>query len=339
MQLFQMSQPTTIKEALALLAEHGPNARLYAGGQDLLYRYKRRLASNPLYLVNIKNVAELRGFAVTPEGGLRIGPLTTLGELERATVVQEWFPLLHSALVEIATPQIRNQGTVGGNLLQDVWCWYLLENYDCWLNGGKYCYAVNGDHRYYHSVMGGQHCIASHPADLAPALIALGARVTIAGAEGTRTQPVDALWQGFQRIDGRLQCHTLRADEVLVGVELPPVPADVRTAFLKFRVRKSWDFALASVAAALRLDGARCLAARVVLGGIGTAPIRAHALEAALVDRDLTEAVIQEAAAQASVGAQPLRLNRYKLQLLEGLCRKTLRAIAAQPGLVPAPAG
>jgi xanthine dehydrogenase YagS FAD-binding subunit len=327
MQLFQMAQPETLKAAVDLLAAHGSEARVYAGGQDLLYRFKRRIATNPLYLVNVKQVAELQGFEPTADGGLRIGPLTTLGELERAPVVQQRFPLLHSAISEIASPQIRNQGTVGGNLLQDVWCWYLLENYDCWLNGGKYCYAVNGDHRYYHSIMGGQHCIATHPADLAPALIALEATATVASPRGTRTIPVEELWQGFQRVDGRLQCHTLRSDEVLTAVEVPPPVPSARGAFLKFRVRQSWDFALASVAASLRFDGNRCVGARFVLGGIATEPVRARETEEALVGRELTESVIQEAAARATAGARPLRLNQYKLQLVEGLCRKTLRAV------------
>jgi xanthine dehydrogenase YagS FAD-binding subunit len=335
MQLFQMAQPATIKEAVDLLAAHGSDARAYAGGQDLLYRFKRRIATNPLYLVNLKDIAELQGFDLTEAGALRIRPLTTLGELERSPTVQRHFPLLHSAISEIASPQIRNQGTVGGNLLQDVWCWYLLENYDCWLNGGKYCYAVNGDHRYYHSIMGGQHCIASHPADLAPALIALEATATVTGPRGTRTLPVAELWQGFQRIDGRLQCHTLRPDEVLAAVEVPAPVAGARGAFLKFRVRKSWDFALASVAASLRFADGRCVGARIVLGGIATEPIRARETEDALVGRELTEPVIQEAAARAVANARPLRMNHYKLQLVQGLCRKTLRAIAAQESPLP----
>src|SRR5262245_56245252 len=117
MQLFQMAQPDTLDEAIQLLVAHGSDARVYAGGQDLLYRFKRRIASNPLYLVNLKNVAELRGFELTADGGLRIRPLTTLGELERSPALRDRFPLLHGAISEIASPQIRNLGTVGGNLL------------------------------------------------------------------------------------------------------------------------------------------------------------------------------------------------------------------------------
>jgi xanthine dehydrogenase YagS FAD-binding subunit len=328
MQTFAMLRPGTVDEALQALATHGADAQVYAGGQDLLYRYKRGVATNPRYLVNIKRIGALRGFQLDDGGALAIRPLTTLGELEHSALVRERFPVLHGAVAEIASPQIRNLGTVGGNLLQDVWCWYLLRDYDCWLNGGKYCYAAVGEHRYYHSAFGGQHCIAAHPSDLAPALIALDATCTIAGPDGSRTVPAEALWPGFQWVDGRLQCHALRPDELLTAIRVPAPRPSQRGAFLKYRLRNSWDFALASVAASLTLDGDRCSEARVVLGGLATQPIRASGVESALVGQELTDAVIREAAEQAVQRARPLRLNRYKTSLVKGLCRKVLRAIA-----------
>jgi xanthine dehydrogenase YagS FAD-binding subunit len=331
MQSFQMLRPRSMDEALALLAQHGPSAQVYAGGQDLLYRFKRRVSTNPPVLVNVKQIDGLRGIAPTDDGGLRIGALTTLGTLERSALVRDRFPVLHGAAAEIASPQIRNLGTVGGNLCQDVWCWYLLADYDCWLNGGKYCYAAVGEHRYYHSAFAGQHCVAAHPSDLAPALVALDATCTIASAAGTRTVPVDTLWPGFQWIDGRLRSHALRAGEILTEVQVPPPAAGQRGVFRKYRLRNSWDFALASVAAVVRLDGDQCTAARVVLGGLATQPIRAAAAEGALVGSRLDDATIARAAEQAAAGARPLRLNRYKLSLLKGLCRQTLRALRDEP--------
>jgi len=337
MQNFEMLRPSTLEEALALMAEHRGEARVYAGGQDLLYRYKKRLATNPIYLVNLKRIGSLQGLHANADG-LRIGVLTTLGELERSIVVQERFPMLAAAAAEIASPQIRNLGTVGGNLCQDVWCWYLLADYDCWLNGGRYCYAAVGDHRYYHSIDGGHHCIAVHPSDLAPALIALDATCTVASPEGTRVAPIEALWPGFHEVDGRLQSHALRPDEILAEIAMPaPVPGQ-RDVFLKFRMRKSWDFALASVAVSLVAEGDRCIAARVVLGGVSTQPRRARDVEAVLVGARLTEALVNRAAEQAPTGMKPLRHNRYKVPLITGLCRKALNAarVRRPPATMPA---
>jgi xanthine dehydrogenase YagS FAD-binding subunit len=335
MQAFEMLRPTTLEDALGLLSRFRSEARVYAGGQDLLYRYKKRLAANPQYLVNISRIASLRGVELVDDV-LRIRPLTTLGQLERSALVREQFPLIHAAVSEIASPQIRNVGTVGGNLCQDVWCWYLLADYDCWLNGGKYCYAAVGDHRYYHSITGGKHCIASHPSDLAPALVALGATCTVAGPDGQRSMPIEALWPGFQRIDGRLQNHAIGARELLVEIAVPVRKANQYDAFLKFRMRNAWDFALATVAASVAVDGERCASARVVLGGIGTQPHRARDVEFALVGNMLTESSLVAASARAASGARPLRQNGYKLSLTEGLCRKVLRNIRQQMLASPA---
>jgi xanthine dehydrogenase YagS FAD-binding subunit len=327
MQTFQMYQPRTLDEALGLLASHGSDARLYAGGQDLLYRYKRRLGSNPRYLVNVKRIPDLDGFTLNADGSLTIRPLTRLRDLEESAQVREQFPLLHAAASEIASPQIRSEGTVGGNLFQDVWCWYLLEDYDCWLNGGSYCYAVTGDHRGYHSVMGGRHCIAAHPSDLAPALVALQATCTIAGPSGSRTVPADALWAEFERVGTRLQTHMLQPDEIAVQIDVPAPAPGARGAFQKYRQRGAWDFALASVAASLRFEGQRVADARVVMGGVATHPVRAHEAERLLTGQPLTDETIEAAAQVVAQGARPLRLNRYKVSLAQGLCRKVLRQL------------
>jgi xanthine dehydrogenase YagS FAD-binding subunit len=318
-------RPATVDEALALMTALGRDARLLAGGQDLLYRYKKRLATNPGYLVDLKRIGSLQGIQAA-DSGLRIGALTTLGELERSAEVRAQFPMLVAAASEIASPQIRNLGTVGGNLCQDVWCWYLLADYDCWLNGGRYCYAAVGDHRYYHSIAGGRHCIAVHPSDLAPALIALDATAALVGPEGRRAIPIDQLWPGFVEVAGRLQPHNLRPEEILEAVEVPAAGLERRNVFLKFRLRRAWDFALASVAVSLALDDGLCSSARVVLGGISTRPRRALDVEAALVGRQLTTASIASASALAPVGTRPLRDNRYKVPLLVGLTRKALAA-------------
>lgn len=327
MQTFELLQPETLRDAISLLSTHGGEARIFAGGQDLLYRYKRRLSSNPFYLVDVSRIDDLRGFEVTEDGRLVIAPLTTLGELERAPGVRDAFPMIHSAISEIATPQIRNLATVGGNLFQDVWCWYLLENYDCWLNGGKYCYAVTGDNRYYHSIMGGRHCVAAHPSDLAPALIAADATVTIAGPGGHHSAPAESLWAGFNWVNGKLQNHSLDSGEIVTRIELPRPAPGSRAAFIKYRLRDSWDFALGEVAAALVMAGERCMEARIALGAVATQPLRARHAEAILSGNELTDEVIGRAAEAAVVGARALTGNHYKLSLIQGLCRKVLRSI------------
>jgi xanthine dehydrogenase YagS FAD-binding subunit len=276
----------------------------------------------------LKQVAALRGIRPEPDW-IRFGALTTLGELERSTLVREHIPMLATAAASIASPQIRNLGTIGGNLCQDVWCWYLLADYDCWLNGGRYCYAAVGDHRYYHSIGGGHHCIAAHPSDLAPALIALGATAEVAGPSDTRVVPVEALWPGFQEVAGRLQPHSLRPDEILVAVDVPIIQPGRRDVFLKFRMRRSWDFALASVAVSLVILDGICTAARVVLGGVSTQPRRATEVEDALLGRPLTSETIDRAASQAGAHSRPLRDNGYKVPLIVGLCRKALDAARA----------
>lgn len=326
MRPFGLLSPKTPEEALEILAKLGNEGKVLAGGQDLLYRLKKRIAVSPPYLVNLKSIPGMSGIA-WDERELRIGAMTTLSKLSVLTDLGPGLAVLVDAARSIATPEIRNLGTVGGNLCQDVWCLYLFEDYDCWMNGGNICYAAIGEHRYYFSANGGRYCIASHPSDLAPALIALEASAEVAGPYGRKLVPVRDLFQGFVFDDGRLKSNTLTAAEVITAVRIPLPAEAARGAYVKFRLRRSWDFALASAAVQLRFEGAICTKARVVLGGVGPAPMSAERAEAVLAGRSLTADAIQECCAAAAAGLRPLPLTDYKCALVRGLLSEALSSL------------
>src|SRR5215475_38 len=160
-------KPASIAEAIQILSHHGPEAAVYAGGTDLLIRLKNRLNAAPRYLVDIKQIGELRGIRETPDGGLAIGATTTVTEVVESEVVAKKFPLLTQTVKKISSPELRNQTTLAGDIMQEVWCQYLRGNYPCWRNGGNICYGAIGDNSYYHSVMGGRLCFAVYHGDAA----------------------------------------------------------------------------------------------------------------------------------------------------------------------------
>jgi xanthine dehydrogenase YagS FAD-binding subunit len=329
MQPIAVLQPTTTREAVALATRHGRAARFYAGGQDLLYRLKRRLANSPRYLVDLKQIPDQAFVRFTPDDGLRLGPLTRLADLAAAAPVQRFYPALAAAAASIASPQIRNVGTVAGNLAQEVWCSYLLEDYACNMNGGRYCPAAVGDNSGYHGLFGQKLCVAVHPSDLAPALLVLDAEVCVLGSGGERCLAVDELLPGVTRVDGALQVNALRHDELITEIRLPPPTPGLRQVFRKSRPRQSWDFALVSVAAAVQVDAGRCTGARLVLGGVAPGPWRPGAAEAVLVGQALDAATCVRAAAAALDGARPLKDNGFKVPLARALVEQALAELSA----------
>jgi len=333
MRAFEYSSATGAEEAIERLSEQsGGETRLIAGGTDLLTLMKAGLAE-PTRLIDLKPATLLRSLGLYTDGGLAIGALTTLAALERAASgLAASFPvyaILADSIRDAATPQLRAMATVGGNLLQQYRCWYYRDGLNCWLAGGDACYAREGQNQY-HAVFQSGPCVAAHPSDLAPALIALDASVTIQSPTGEREQLVEDLLAA--PTDDRRMAHTLGQGEIITRIHIPAPSATARGVYLKAMDRQAWSFALASVAAQVTLEGERVSKARLVLGGVANTPWRAREAETALLGQTITGELAAQAAALALNGAIPLALNSYKVRLAQELTR---RAILLAAGLEP----
>lgn len=333
MKSFEWTNPATINEAVKLLATSSSTdideaPRPIAGGQDLLTTMKD-YTSRPARIVNLKNIRGLNNITLNARG-LTIGALVTLTELEEHAGVRKSFPGLAEAALSIATPQIRNLGTVGGNLCQRPRCWYFrLEDVNCLKKGGSECYAAAGENKYNAIIAGGPSYIV-HPSDLAPVLLALGARVTAVGAGGRRVISLDKFFT--LPTDGNIRReNVLNNDEIITEIYVPASPLAARSTYLKFKERDSLDFALASVAAAVQLAPNKTVrAARIVLGGVAPIPWRVPDAENYLTGKALNAEVLAEAGKIALAQAKPLEKNEYKVPLAQTLVR---RAIAKAAGV------
>ncbi len=333
MKAFEWASPTTINEAVQLLksapvpSDIDEAARPIAGGQDLLTTMKD-YTTRPSRVVNLKGIRGLDRIQGNAKTGLTIGALVTLSQLEEDSTVRASFPGLAEAAHSIATPQIRNLGTVGGNLCQRPRCWYFrLEEVICLKKGGSACYSATGENKY-NAILGGGPSYIVHPSDLAPMLVALGASVSVVGSEGKRVIPLDKFFT--LPSDGNIRReNVLKNDEIITQVQVRASPVAARSTYLKFTERESMDFALVSVAAAVQLRANKSIAqARVVLGGVAPIPWRAPQAEQFLVGKSLSPDVLAEAARLALQGAQPLEKNAYKVPLAQTLVRRALARVA-----------
>jgi xanthine dehydrogenase YagS FAD-binding subunit len=321
---FSYVRPRTLDEAFEALA--GGKARIHAGGSDLLGCLHDRVFGAEK-LVSLSALDGLRGITPTGEGGLRIGAMTTIAELAASDAVRTRFTALADAASQVASPQLRNQGTLGGNLCQKPRCWYYRGEFDCIRKGGDLCYAYDGENQY-HCIFGGDACFIVHPSDTASALASLGAVVRAVRAASSRAIPVDALHVP-PSVDPQRET-VLEPDEILTEVVVPAPQPGTRSSYRKVRERASWDFALAGVAMALRFDGSAVSEARVFLSGAAPVPWRATGVEQAIVGRSLDAATIAAASEAAVAGAEPLAKNGYKLPLFRGLITDELEKFAAR---------
>ena len=321
---FKHINASSTDHAVSLLAQYGERARVLAGGQDLLFRIKKYIVK-PEWVVNIKTIPGLNFVRWDPEKNLRIGALTTLAQIAQSAELKESCAVLTQAAAVVASPQIRNLGTLVGNICQDVWCWYLQDGFCCWKSGGKFCDLAAGDSRYYGSIMGGHLCLSNHPSDTAVALAALDARVHVASPRGQYATPIAKFLPGHTWVDGRLQSHSLRTDEVVTEIEVPFRPT--HSSYLKFALRKTWDFAIASVAASAVIRDYVWEDLRIVVGGIATFPYRCTEAENLLRNKRITESLAVAAGEAALKNAKPLKMNGYKVDLGKTLVRRALLSL------------
>ena len=312
-------RPTSVDEAIQMLSAHGAEAGVYAGGTDLLIRLKNRLTQAPTYLVDIKKIQNLRYIKEDAQGNVLIGATTKISELAESDLLKKRYPMLVEAVNFISSPELRNASTIGGDLLQEVWCQYLRGGYSCWRNGGYICYGAIGDNSYYHSAMGGRLCYAVYPGDAATALIPFDARVKLAGPAGIKELSIEQLVPGDMMVDGRIQSHVVRYNEILTEVVIPPPKPGLRASFEKLRPRGVWDFAMASAAISLQLRGKTIDDARVVFGGISGKPLRETAVEDFLKGKQLTAELASESVTVALSNAAPLKYNATKIDMAKGL--------------------
>lgn len=332
MKAFEHARPADLAAALDLLPKgRDPEARertrVVAGGQDLYTEMKERLAE-PELLVDLKGVG-LDAIEEGADGGLSIGATVTLAALEEHAEVARRFPILAEAAGSVASVQIRSVATVGGNLCQRPRCWYYRHpDADCIKKGGAECFAYGGLNKY-NAILGGGPSYIVHPSDVAPALVALGATAELTGSRGARTVDLERFFT-LPSEGSVLRENVLAGDELLTRVDVPALAGDGwRSTYVKFRERGSYDFALASVALALRMQGDTIAEARLVLGGVAPIPWRCLDAEAALAGRRVDAETCALAGEQAMLGAEPLEHNAYKVPLAQGLITQALTRLAS----------
>jgi xanthine dehydrogenase YagS FAD-binding subunit len=311
-----------IRQAIALSADarqHGRAVSFAGGGSDLLALVKERVVS-PDVIVSLKRIPGLD--RVVPEGnGLAIGGLITLDALSREAAVRRQHVVLAEAAESVATPQIRNVGTLAGNLCQRPWCWYYRNGFPCFKAGGNQCFSVTGENQF-HAIFGGGPSYIVHPSDMAPALIAVDATFRLIGPSGERRVPAADFFV-LPRQNAAAE-NVLANDEILTSVEVPASPAGTRSVYAKVLDREAWTHAVVSAAIVLQMDGATCRGARVVLGGVAPIPWRLPEVERALIGQPITEETAARAGEMAIAGARPLPKNAYKLPLTKNLVRRTI---------------
>lgn len=318
---FELLQPTTIDDAVELLDRHGREGWVLAGGYDSLDWFKDRV-KQPTAVIDLEGVEELRGVR-SVGGGIEIGAMTTLTEVERNDSIRSRYGLLAAAAAKVASPQIRHAATIGGNLCQDTRCWYYRYGVDCYRAGGNTCYAAAPEAmNREHAVFEASRCVAVSPSDTAPALVALDAEMVIRNARGERT--VDAV-DFFMppSIDIR-RMTILEPGDLLTAIRIPETWASADFYFEKVSDRQSWDFALASIAAAFRMDGAAIAEARIVAGAVQCVPRRFERVERMLRGEGRTAAIAERAGQLATRGAEPLGKNEYKVVLVENLVKRAV---------------
>jgi xanthine dehydrogenase YagS FAD-binding subunit len=323
----------TLQEAVQLAQaarQAGQSVSFAGGGTDLLQLVKDRIPNRPGsgapdVLVNLKTIPGMDAVAVGRGGALTVGGLVSLSALAADAWVRERFTAVAEAAESVGTPQIRNVGTVAGNLVQRPWCWYYRNGFPCYKAGGDRCFSAGGENQL-HAIFGGGPSYIVHPSDLAPALVAMGASFRVVGPGGERTMPAADFFV-LPRVDVEHE-NVLADDEVLASVEIPPPDAGTRSTYRKIMDREAWTHATVSAAVLLDMDGDVCREARIVLGGVAPVPWRVPEVERLLAGQRITPELASGVAATAVADARPLAKNAYKVPLTRGVIERTLVALA-----------
>jgi xanthine dehydrogenase YagS FAD-binding subunit len=324
MPAFELFQPASTADALNLLDRYGADAWIFAGGLDSFDWLKDRI-KRPRYVVDLGGISELKGIRER-DGGLEIGAMTTLTDVVHNPIVRDRYAILTEAAEAAASPQIRNQGTIGGNLSQDTRCWYYRAGWSCYRAGGNICYAdtpesINREH----AILEADRCVAVNPSDTAPALIALGASMVIRGAAGERVIPAEDYFVGPGTDITRMTA--LQPGELLTAIRIPGDWAGSNFYWEKVRDRQVWDFALVSVASAMTRSGTTIQNIRLVVNGVAARPTRLVTVEQYVKGKPRNEATAAAAGEMAIQGAQPLRFNAYKVPLMRNLVKRAIRGV------------
>jgi xanthine dehydrogenase YagS FAD-binding subunit len=326
MKSFTNTNPRDLTHALTLVRQTrqgGQTSAFAGGGSDLLGMMKDRLVT-PDVVVNLKAIAGLD--QVQPDGaGAIVGGLITLDALSRDPLIRRRYPVLAEAAESVATPQIRNVGTLAGNVCQRPWCWYYRNGFSCLKNGGTTCFSIAGENAF-HAIFGGGPSYIVHPSDTAPALVALDATFRVVGPAGERMVPAADFFT-LPREDASRE-NVLGADEVLAAIVLPAPRAGMRSTNHKVLDREAWTHAVVSAAIVLQMNDRICQSARIVLGGVAPVPWRLPEVEKLLAGQRITPALADKAGDVAVAGARPLAKNGYKVPLTRGMVARTILDIA-----------
>ena len=322
---FTYLQPKTLEEASQLLKEEGIQTIPFAGGTDALDLIKTDII-NPNRVINLKKISNLSTIEYTAGKGLRIGTMVTIAELAEHNLINEKYSVIAQAAKEIASPQLRNVGTIGGNICQRPRCYYFREQFDCIRKGGDTCYAYQGYNKL-HCVVGGGPCFIVHPSDMAVALLALDAKVVIFSNGKSRTTPISKFFVLPE--EDYLHENILKPGEIITDFQISDLPINTKSGYLKFKERAAWDFALVSIAAVIQMKGKIIQSGRVALGGVAPIPWQEEILNQKLAGLPADENAISQWSKNALKKADPLSLNSYKIQLSQNLLKRLVNRLVS----------
>jgi xanthine dehydrogenase YagS FAD-binding subunit len=320
---FELYQPDSVDGAVELLQKFGKDGWALAGGNDSLDWFKDRI-KRPKYVVDLGGITALKGIREGADGGVEIGALTTLTEVERSELIMGRYRVLADAARRVASPQIRNTGTIGGNVCQDARCWYYRYGVNCYRAGGNRCYAdtPEGQNRE-HCLFGADRCVAVSPSDTAPALVVLDAKMVVVGPKGQREVPAEQFFIGPNVDITRMT--VLEDGEVLTAIRLPMDWSGARFYFEKVADRNTWDFPLVNIAAAMVVTGDKIDRIRIAAGAVQCVPRRLTAVEAVVTGQPKNAETAGLAGQSAVRGATPLNFNHFKIPLLQNLVTRAIR--------------